>query len=225
MIRVFIGYDYKEAVAFNVLAHSILINASQPVSITPVMLSQLKNYYSRSRHELQSTEFSFSRFLVPLLCDYQGQAIFMDCDMLVRGDIADLWQCFDDNYAVQVVKHHHEPANERKFLDQPQSRYEKKNWSSVMIFNNPLCKELTQEYVNTASGLELHQFKWLESESLIGDIPHQWNVLVDYDEHDEEAKLVHYTEGGPYFSDYADCDYAIDWHIAKEKMLHTDRPI
>jgi len=224
MIRVFIGYDYKEAVAFNVLCHSILDHASEPVSITPVMLSQMKGIYTRSRHELQSTEFSFSRFLVPYLCDFEGQAIFMDCDMLVRGDISELWQGFDDQFALQVVKHNHKPTCDRKFLNQTQTTYEKKNWSSVMLFNNPRCTALTTNYVNSASGLALHQFKWLDSDDLIGEIPHQWNLLVDYDEHDDHAKLVHYTEGGPYFDKYVQCDYAKDWFIAKEKMLHSDKP-
>lgn len=225
MIRVFIGYDYKEAVAFNVLCHSILEHSSEPVSITPVMLSQMNGLYTRPRHELQSTEFSFSRFLVPYLCGYEGAAIFMDCDMLVRGDIAELWGGFNEQYGVQVVKHHHEPQGDRKFLGQPQTCYEKKNWSSVMLFNNARCDALTPSYVNSATGLELHQFKWLGSDDLIGDIPHEWNLLVDYDEHDDNAKLVHYTEGGPYFADYVHCDYANDWFIAKEKMLHSDKPI
>ena len=109
MIRVFIGYDPVEAVASSVLAHSIHVRASRPVQVAPVMLSQLGSVYTRERNPLQSTEFSFSRFLVPWLCGFEGWAVFMDCDMLVRDDIARLWDLRDERYAVQVVKHVHVP--------------------------------------------------------------------------------------------------------------------
>ena len=222
MIRVFIGYDPREAVAYSVLAHSIQLNASQPVSIAPLMLSQLGHIYKRERHSLQSTEFSFTRFLTPYLCGYEGWALFIDCDMLFRDDIAKLWALRDEQCAVQVVKHVHVPAETTKFLNQPQTKYEKKNWSSVMLFNNARCKALTPDYVNTASGLELHQFKWLENDGQIGELPHRWNHLVGYDAYDTEAANVHFTVGGPYFSQYADCEYATDWSHSKTAMLAVD---
>ena len=107
MINVFIGYDSREAVAFSVLAHSIEERASEPVSITPLRLAQLKKVLTRERHPLQSTDFSFSRFLVPYLSGYSGWSAFMDCDMLMREDIADLWRLRAERYAVMVVKHDH----------------------------------------------------------------------------------------------------------------------
>ena len=162
MIRVFIGFDPRETVAFHVLSQSIQARASQPVAITPVMLSQLEGLMTRERNPLQSTDFSFSRFLTPYLCDYDGWAVFMDCDMLVLQDMAKLWALRDDNYAVQVVKHDHVPEEDTKFLGAPQTRYEKKNWSSVMLFNCAKCKALTPDYVNTADGLDLHRFHWLQ---------------------------------------------------------------
>ena len=215
MIRVFIGYDPREAVAYTVCNHRIQVRSSRPVSVTPVMLSQLTHVFNRSRNPLQSTDFSFSRFLVPYLCDYQGWAIFIDGDMLVLDDIAELWALRDDHYAVQVIKHNHVPDENTKFLNAVQTRYDKKNWSSVVLFNNAKCKALTPEYVNTASGLELHQFKWLDNDGLIGDLPHRWNVLVDYDVPLEEPGLVHYTKGGPYFKEYRDCGYAEEWFREK----------
>jgi hypothetical protein len=157
MIKVFVGYDQSEAVSFNVLSHSIQSNSSVPVAIIPVRLSQLGGVFNRERNALQSTEFSFSRFLVPYLCDYEGWAIFMDCDMLVKADIKELWDQRDDRYAVQVVKHDHQPEENVKFLGAVQTKYEKKNWSSVMLFNCKKCKALTPDYVNTASGLQLHR--------------------------------------------------------------------
>ena len=114
MINVFIGYDPREAVAFSVLAFSIHRRASQPVCITPLMLSQLKDDYTRERHPLQSTDFSFTRFLTPYLSGYNGWSVFMDCDMLVLDDIAKLWALRDERYAVQVVKHHHVPKEENQ---------------------------------------------------------------------------------------------------------------
>lgn len=225
MIRVFIGFDTVETVSYHVLSHSIQARCSEPVSITPLMLTQLSGLMTREHHNLQSTEFSFSRFLVPHLCDYQGWALFMDCDMLVLDDMADLWNLRDDNFAVQVVKHDHVPKETTKFLGQPQSKYEKKNWSSVMLFNNEKCKALTPDFVNTATGLELHRYQWLDGDHLIGDIPHRWNHLVGYDETVPvgEVSNLHYTIGGPYFDDYKDTDYAAEWFAEKDAMLRCDQ--
>lgn len=224
MIRIFVGYDSREAVAYHVLSHSILSRASEPVEIAPLMLSQLKKVFWRESHPLQSTDFSFSRFLVPLLCDYQGWALFCDSDMLMLDDVASVWAERDENFAVQVVKHDHKPSESKKFLDQSQSKYEKKNWSSVMLFNNARCKALTADYVNTATGLELHQFKWLKDDSLIGDLPARWNHLVDYDPElpQDDVSFLHYTEGGPYFDAYKNCGYADLWFTERDKANHAD---
>jgi hypothetical protein len=219
MVRVFIGFDPREAVAYSVLAYSILSRASCPVAITPLALSQLGRVLTRERHSLQSTDFSFSRFLTPYLSGYSGWSVFMDCDMLMLDDVAKLYALRDERYAVMVVKHRHDPREEVKFLDQPQSAYEKKNWSSVMLLNNARCRALTPEYVNTASGLELHQFKWLESDALIGALPSGWNHLVGYDAPRAGVSLVHYTLGGPYFEEYRECEYAAEWFAERDRML------
>jgi len=221
MIRVFIGYDSREAVAYSVLAHSINTRATVPVTITPLMLSQLGGIYRRERNPLQSTDFSFSRFLVPYLCNFEGWAIFTDNDMLVLDDIARLWALRDDRYAVQVVKHNHVPKEEVKFLGYQQTKYEKKNWSSVMLMNCGKCRALTADFVNTATGLELHQFKWLGDDSLIGELPSGWNHLVGYDAPRSDASLVHFTIGGPYFNETRDCEYADEWLSEREAMLYA----
>lgn len=219
VIPVYIGFDTREVVAFSVLSHSIQRHASRPVSITPIALSQLEGIFGRDKHPLQSTEFSFSRFLTPYLSGFSGWSLFMDCDMLMREDIASLWALRDERYAVMVVKHVHLPRETEKFLGMPQSKYVKKNWSSVMLFNNARCTALTREYVNNASGLELHQFKWLATEDEIGALPSRWNHLVGYDAPTAEAALVHYTLGGPYFAEYADCEYADEWQAEKDSMI------
>ena len=223
MIKVFIGYDPREAAACSVLAHSIHKRASAPVAIVPLMLSELKSVLTRERHPLQSTDFSFSRFLTPHLSGYAGWSIFMDCDMLVLDDITRLYALCDERYAVMVVKHDHVPKETRKFLDQPQSAYQKKNWSSVMLFNNAKCRALTPVYVNTATGLELHQFKWLANDDLIGEIPARWNHLVGYNPPNRDVSLVHYTLGGPYFEEYRDCEYADEWQAARQEMLNVEQ--
>ena len=221
MITVFVGYDPREAVAFSVLAHSIHARASVPVGIAPLMLRQLTGIYTRERHALQSTDFSFSRFLAPHLSGYSGWSVFMDCDMLMLDDIAKLWAMRDERYAVMVVKHDHVPKETTKFLGEPQSKYEKKNWSSVMLFNNARCRALTPQYVNTATGLELHQFKWLDDDAAIGALPGRWNHLVGYDAPRSDAALVHYTLGGPYFPEYANCEYAREWFEERDAMMAT----
>ncbi|MCG6876973.1 MAG: glycosyltransferase [Betaproteobacteria bacterium] len=219
MIRIFIGYDPREAIAYSVLAHSIHVRAGEPVSVTPLMLSQLRGVFDRERHPLQSTDFAFTRFLVPYLSGFEGWSIFTDCDMLVLDDVANLWRLRDERYAVMVVKHDHQPRESVKFLGQPQTQYQKKNWSSVMLFNNSRCTALSPEYVNRASGLELHQFKWLEDEAMIGELPRRWNHLVGYYKPTRDVSLVHYTLGGPYFDEYRDCEYAEEWRQDYEDML------
>ena len=223
MIEVFIGYDPREAAAFSVLAYSIHARSSQPVGIAPLILSELKGVLTRERHPLQSTDFSFSRFLTPYLSEYRGWSVFMDCDMLMLDDIARLHALCDGRYAVMVVKHDHVPKESRKFLDQPQTPYQKKNWSSVMLFNNARCRALTPEYVNAASGLDLHQFKWLGDDGLIGALPEHWNHLVGYNPPRKGVSLVHYTLGGPYFDEYRDCEYAEEWRRERQAMLRVDQ--
>lgn len=224
MIRVFIGFDPREAVAYNVLQFSIQRRASVPVSIAPLMLSQLSSVLKRERHPLQSTDFSFSRFLTPWLSDYSGWSLFLDCDMLVLDDLQSLWALRDEKYAVMVVKHSHNPRESRKFLGEPQSAYEKKNWSSVMLFNNERCRRLTPEYVSGASGLDLHQFKWLEGDGLIGELPGRWNHLVGYDLPASGVSLAHFTLGGPYFSEFAHCEYAGEWQKERDAMNYSADP-
>lgn len=145
----------------------------------------------------------------------------MDCDMLLLEDISKLWALRDERYAVMVVKHDHRPRESSKFLGEPQSAYGKKNWSSVMLFNNARCKALTPEYVNQASGLQLHQFKWLGDDSVIGGLPARWNHLVGYDAPSRDVSLVHFTLGGPYFPEYGACEYADEWRAERDAMLYV----
>ncbi len=225
MFKVFVGYDSRETIAYHVLCHSILEKASLPVTFFPLKKAMLQAHFERPDHPLSSTEFSFSRFLTPYLSEYEGWSVFMDCDMLMTVDIAELVALADERYAVMVVQHDYVPKSETKFFEQTQSKYQCKNWSSVMLFNNEKCKALTPEVVNNESGLFLHQFKWLK-ENDIGELPSEWNFLVsEYEKPAAVPKLIHYTLGGPYISGYEDCDYSDLWFKARDRMTYASRDL
>jgi hypothetical protein len=221
MIRVFVGYDSTMPALTHVFSQSIHARASRPVAVIPLVLTQLTDLLTRARDPLQSTEFSFSRFLTPYLSGFEGWSIFADNDMIARDDIAKLWALRDERYAVMVVKHEQDPIEGVKFLNMPQTKYNKKNWSAVMLFNNAKCAALTPEYVNAASGLDLHQFKWLGDDGLIGALPPEWNHLVGYSAPNRGAKFVHYTIGGPYFAEYSDCEFSREWWNEHRDMLRV----
>jgi hypothetical protein len=212
-LRIFVGYDSKEPVAYHVLASSILRRASIPVSISPLTRQSLARVYGRPRGPTEATEFSLTRFLVPYLSNYQGTSLFMDCDMLMRVDILDLW--FDvlaqPGKAVWCCQHDYIPKALVKFDGHEQTRYPRKNWSSFMVFDNARCTALTPEYVNGASGLQLHRFQWLPDDDRIGSLPLEWNWLVGEYDQNPHAKNLHYTNGTPCFPGFSDCDHADAW--------------
>lgn len=223
-LRIFIGYDSREPVAYHVLAHSIITRASAPYSITPLALPHLGRSYMRGPGG--STEFTFTRFLVPYLSNYEGLALFLDCDILVQADITEvlLHQLLDPGRAVYVCQHDYTPRTSRKFLGAPQQAYPRKNWSSVMLFDNARCTALTPAYVNTATPADLHRLAWLADEQ-IGSLPLEWNYLVGEDHQStEKPKAIHYTNGGPYFPEYAACEYAAEWYAERDAMLRVAVP-
>ena len=222
MYRIFIGYDSKEPECYHVLSHSIMKHAKSPVSIAPLKLELLPLW--RERNEMESTEFSFSRFLVPFLSDYEGWSLFMDCDMLVTQDITKLFQQASERFSMLCVQHKPYKVTEEKFLGQHNTDYQRKNWSSVMLFNNKQCQFLTPRTVNNSTGLDLHRFRWLE-DYMIGNLDHQWNHLVGEqywmtkNGHHPPAN-IHWTLGGPWFEEYKDTDFAQLWHEYKNEVRH-----
>jgi hypothetical protein len=211
MPRIFIGYDPREAVAYHVCANSLIRHASRPVTITPLALNNLADY--TETHTDGSNQFIYSRFLVPHLMDYQGWAIFMDGDMLVRADIVDLWSLRDDSKAALVVKHDYRTRANDKYLGSKNQDYPRKNWSSVVLWNcgHPANRVLTPEFIESASGAQLHRFTWL-TEAMIGALPKVWNWLPDEFGENPEAKLLHWTLGTPSFHEYAAAPMAGEWH-------------
>jgi len=215
-IPVFIGYDPREAIAYHVCANSIIRNSSVPVAIVPVALNLFRDY--TETHTDGSNQFIYSRFLVPHLMDYQGWAIFIDGDMIVRGDIAELWALIDSFKDVIVVKHDYKTRMTKKYLGSPNEDYPRKNWSSVILWNCASYpnRKLTPKFVQQATGAELHRFSWID-DSRIGTLPPEWNWLPDEYGPNESAKLLHYTLGTPCFQEFADTPQGDEWH--KERIL------
>lgn len=229
-IPIFIGYDPRERAATNVLIDSLYQHSTQPLAIIPMVTQQLEKLgvYYRERDPKQSTAFSFTRFLVPYLMDYKGWAIFMDCDMLCKSDISELWALRDDRFSVLCVQHNHVPDNTVKFLGEVQSTYPKKNWSSLMLFNCSRCQVLTPEYINTASGLDLHRFNWLSNEDQVGSLPlGRWNYLIDVQKPNDRPvdeggpALLHWTLGGPWFREQRTKGgpLAAEWFSARDDAM------
>jgi len=221
VIRWFVGYDPREAVALHVLTQSIIERSSEPVSVVPLALSTIRHYFDRPRDPLQSNDFSFSRFLVPFLCRYDGHAIFTDCDMLLRHDPAELWGLRWRPEAIQCVQHDHRPTTDRKYLGNVQTSYARKNWSSVMLLNCSKLRHWSPQYVETATGLELHQFRGIADHE-IGSLPDRWNHLIGYSTPDDNPALVHWTDGGPWFREFAGVEFAGEWWQTYRRMRHAD---
>lgn len=224
MIRLFVGHDPREAVAFDVFAHSVVTRASEPVALVPLVPGTLAKSYSET-HTDGSNNFIYSRFLVPYLCDFQGWAIFADGDMLCRADIAELWALRDPTKAVQVVKHCYETKHPVKYLGAPNEDYPRKNWSSVIIWNcaHPKNQWLRPRCIEQSTGAFLHRFSWLEDRD-IGALRQEWNWLVGEYEKNTDAKLWHYTLGTPCFAGYDMGIEAIEWYWELSKILKVPEP-
>jgi hypothetical protein len=223
MITICIGYDPRESVTYYVLEQSIIDRTSAPVAIIPLVAKMLRGFDGQRDG---TNQFIYSRFLVPELMDYQGWAIYMDSDMLLRDDLVKLWDLRDESKAVQLVQHNYTTTHKRKLIgtpmEAPNADYPRKNWSSMVLWNcgHPMNRILTTEYVSEAPGSVLHRFSWLPDE-LIGEIPETWNWLVGEKPLSADAKLVHFTYGAPCFSHYRKCDYATEWHGTKEDVNHA----
>jgi lipopolysaccharide biosynthesis glycosyltransferase len=152
MIRLMVGFDQREAVAFHTFVQSVLDVTSVPVSVTPLVLSSLPGY--REIHTDGSNTFIYSRFLTPFLSGFNGWAIFADGDMICRRDLNDLWALRDERYAVQVIKHDYQTKASQKYLGNKNENYPKKNWSSVILWNcsHPKNEVLTPEFVMSKDG-------------------------------------------------------------------------
>lgn len=218
VIRLFVGFDQREAVAFHTFCQSVIDHSSQPVAITPLALRALTGY--QETHVDGSNSFIYSRFLVPSLCGHDGWALFVDGDMVCRADLAELWALRDASCAVQVVQHNYRTKAQTKYLGNRNQDYPRKNWSSVVLWNcaHPKHRLLTPEFVMHASGAFLHRFAWLD-DAEIGSLPTGWNWLTTEYDDNPQAQLLHYTLGTPCFRAYRDAEMAQCWHEAHARSL------
>lgn len=216
-MNIMIGYDNQEPRPFHVCKKSLIETASIELNISDININHLPLYY-RQKDYLSSTEFTFSRFLVPFLSAYKGWTLFCDHDFVFIEDVKNLFDLVDDRYAVMVCKHNYEPTNKTKMGNKIQTIYPRKNWSSLVLWNcsHPSNKQITPEVVNTESGSYLHRFMWLKDNE-IGEIPIQWNWLVDWykEPKDGKPKALHFTEGGPWLKEYKNCEYADEYNKYK----------
>ena len=212
---VYVGWDSREDIAYQVCRHSIQSRASVPVIVTPIKQQELRarGLYTRELDPLASTEFTYTRFFVPYLADYQGWALFCDCDFLWLADIKELIALIDDKFAVMCVHHDHRPPEAWKMDHRQQTTYPRKNWSSMVLYNcgHPANAALTPAVANSESGAFLHRFQWLE-DTLIGAVPETWNWLEGWSKKPaSHPNVVHLTRGGPWFDDWKDVEYADLW--------------
>jgi len=210
-IPVFVGYDPREAIAYHVCANSIIRNASAPVAIIPVALNLFTDY--KETHGDNSNHFVYTRFLVPYLMDFKGRAIFIDGDMVVRGDIIELYKSLNTGYDVAVVKHDYKTRMPVKYMGAPNEDYPRKNWSSVIVWDCQSYpnRRLTPDFVQKQPGSFLHRFSWIDDDR-IQALPKAWNWLPDELGENTEAKLLHYTLGTPCFHEFANTTQAAEWH-------------
>lgn len=198
-------------------SYSLRKNSTVPLDIIPLKRRDLeaRGIYKRAFDPKQSTEFTYLRFFVPYLNNYKGWALFADDDFLWLGDVKELIDQADDKYAVMCVKHDYNPEVSHKLANLLQEPYPRKNWSSMMLLNcgHPANRALTLQSANDKPGSFLHRFSWIMDDSLIGAVHFEWNFLVKHHTPRDGAlpKAIHYTEGGPWFPDYRDTDYAAEW--------------
>jgi len=211
MLNLFIGYDDREAIVFHTCVESIIKNSSIPFKITPLALNNLRSIY-KENHNDGSNDFIYSRFLVPYLSNYQGKSLYLDGDMVVKGDLAELESFCLGESAIAVAKHEYKTKYPVKYFGNKNEDYPRKNWSSVIMYDcaHPALKRLTPDFVAESTGKCLHRFEWLD-DNLIKSLPLDWNHLVLEYPSSNSAKLLHYTLGAPNFTHYRELDHSDDW--------------
>lgn len=217
--RIFIGFDSRMPIASEVLEYSLRKHSSEPLDIRLLKLPNLD--LKRPQDPLQSTEFTYTRFLVPHLCGFQGTALFMDNDMLAFGDVSKLFHLDMGDFWLRCVKHDQKADDGGIKMDgRRQTSYPRKNWSSFMLLNCAKMTAWTKENVETKRASWLHRFESVPDDK-IGDLPRTWNTL---DWYDDSTNLVHYTEGGPWFDRCKDHAYGAIWFKYRDELLARTRP-
>ncbi len=216
-IKIVVGFDQREAIAYHAFSQSVLEKSSLPVLFLPLSMNSLIGY--KETHQDKSNDFVYSRFLTPYLNNFQGWAIFADGDMVCQSDIRELWDLRDETKALQVVMHDYKTKFNQKYLGNTNENYPRKNWSSLILWNcsHPKHKVLTPDFISNQTGKYLHRFSWLDDQD-IGELPIEWNWLAIEYHNNPKAKIIHYTLGTPCFKDYRDSEMADVWHEAQKKV-------
>ena len=228
-LEVYVGFDSKVPHVTDICAFSLSRRATIPLSVLALNQSVLREcgLYWRDGDPLASTEFTYSRFLVPALNGYRSRAVYCDNDFLWLSDIADLIAGLDQSAGVSCVQHHHEPTEARKMDGQVQTRYPRKNWSSLMLFDcvDEFVRKLTVEVANTETGKFLHRFEWIPDDR-IGSLTTEWNWLEGHNDRPSRGlpHVVHFTRGGPWLEDWADVDYADLWRTEHAAWEAAGKP-
>ncbi|QDC46556.1 glycosyltransferase [Candidatus Methylopumilus universalis] len=216
-IKIVVGFDQREAIAYHTFSQSVLEKSSLPVLFLPLSMNTLKGY--KETHNDKSNDFVYSRFLTPYLHNFEGWAIFADGDMVCQSDIKELWDLRDETKALQVVMHDYKTKFNQKYLGNTNENYPRKNWSSLILWNcsHPKHKVLTPDFISSQTGKYLHRFSWLDDED-IGELPIDWNWLAIEYPNNPKAKIIHYTLGTPCFKDYRNTDMSGMWLEVQKKV-------
>lgn len=216
-IKIVVGFDQREAIAYHTFSQSVLEKSSLPVLFLPLSMNTLKGY--KETHNDKSNDFVYSRFLTPYLHNFEGWAIFADGDMVCQSDIKELWDLRDETKALQVGMHDYKTKFNQKYLGNTNENYPRKNWSSLILWNcsHPKHKVLTPDFISSQTGKYLHRFSWLDDED-IGELPIDWNWLAIEYPNNPKAKIIHYTLGTPCFKDYRNTEMAVTWHEVQQKV-------
>lgn len=222
--KVFVGYDTREDIAWQVCRFSLDRHKSRPLAIHPLKQATLRELglYTRPLDANATTEFSLTRFLTPYLAHHDGWSIFVDCDFLFSRDIYSLLDTLDPSKAVYVVQHDYSPSKTIKMDGKQQTVYPRKNWSSFIVFNgrNEHVKALTPDVVNSATPAYLHRFSWIPDDDLIGALDLEWNFLEgEYHKPDTVPAAIHYTNGGPWFENWQNVDFGDLWLAERDRYL------
>lgn len=224
-MKIFVGYDTREDIAWEVARHSLLRLSSDQVAVYPIRQAAVRDLglYTRPVDATATTEFSLTRFLTPYLAaQAEGWVVFCDCDFLYTADVRGVLDGLDADKAVYVVQHEYDPSYSIKMDGKKQTTYPRKNWSSFMVFNcaHPDVRALTPQVVNSASPAYLHRFEWIADQSNVGALELDWNFLEgEYTKPHETPRVIHFTNGGPWFEEWQNVDFADLWMEERDRYL------
>lgn len=232
-VNVFVGYDSREDIAYQVAKYSVRKH-SPTSNVYPIVMDSLRadGIYTRGKDLLASTAFSTTRYLTPLMAGYKDIALYIDCDVLVTQDVNNIlsWDYLNPKIPVWVVQHNFTPKSQTKMDGRRQITYPRKGWMSVALFNcaHTACKALTPEVINSSPIQFLNEMQWCDGYE-IGELDRRWNHLVRHHHAPEEdartliaptdktPAIIHWTLGGQWLGDQPEQDYDALWRTYRDE--------